>query len=398
MRSNSEAMRYPSYAKLIATTLPILLMIIGCQDGNQEKAMEGSRIKGTVPNAQEQWIYFNAFDQNQSRKLDSAKIAQDGSFSMSNPADKMDFYELQINDRNKLVLITDSSESIEIRAKGGSLDRKAKVKGSQHTALLQEYYDTVSVQQQLLDSLNTERKNAKSAGKKKSLTRKFRKERKAYLDYLTSFVEENKASPAVLPALSLLQPIKHEEYFKKAAKALEGKMSHSPYYAKLRRQLRKVKKYKEQQKARGQQKDKDPKLAKGEKAPEIKMKNPQGEPVSLSSLRGKVVLVDFWASWCKPCRIENPRMVKMYNKYKDKGFEIYGVSLDKRKKDWKQAIKKDGLPWVHVSDLKFWSSRAAKKYNVNSIPYTVLLDEQGKIIAKGLRGKELENKLQEVLG
>ena len=131
-------------------------------------------------------------------------------------------------------------------------------------------------------------------------------------------------------------------------------------------------------------------------APEINLAQPEGGNLSLSSLRGKYVLIDFWASWCGPCRKENPNNVAMYNKYKDKGFEIYGVSLDQDPLRWKKAIEADGLTWKHVSDLKGWSSSAGQTYNVKSIPATFLLDPAGKIIAKGLRGEELEAKLAEI--
>lgn len=132
-------------------------------------------------------------------------------------------------------------------------------------------------------------------------------------------------------------------------------------------------------------------------APDIELPNPKGEIIALSSFRGKVVLIDFWASWCKPCRIESPNMVKLYEKYKDKGFEIYSISLDKKREDWLDAIAKDGLKWTHVSDLKFWQSIAAQTYKVEGIPYTVLIDTKGKIVATDLRGAELEAKVAEML-
>ncbi|GJM32201.1 MAG: hypothetical protein DHS20C18_12020 [Saprospiraceae bacterium] len=132
-------------------------------------------------------------------------------------------------------------------------------------------------------------------------------------------------------------------------------------------------------------------------APDFTQQNPEGEDLSLSDFRGKVVLVDFWASWCGPCRKENPNVLKMYNKYKDKGFEILGVSLDKTKDRWVNAIEQDGLPWPQISDLKGWSNAVAQDYGVRSIPHTILLDEEGKILARGLRGKALEQKLAEVL-
>lgn len=138
-------------------------------------------------------------------------------------------------------------------------------------------------------------------------------------------------------------------------------------------------------------------LAEGKPAPEIVLKDPNDKVVPLSSLKGKYVLIDFWASWCGPCRKENPNVVRMYEKYKDKGFEIYGVSLDQNKAAWLNAIKADNLTWTHVSDLKFWNSAAAVTYGVQAIPFSVLLDPQGNILAKNLRGETLEAKLAEVL-
>ncbi len=133
-------------------------------------------------------------------------------------------------------------------------------------------------------------------------------------------------------------------------------------------------------------------------APDFTLNTPEGTPFSLSALKGKIVLVDFWASWCKPCRLENPNVVADYNKYKDKGFDILGVSLDKDKESWIKAIGDDKLSWHQVSDLKYWQNEVAVKYGIQSIPSNLLLDKDGKIIAKNLRGEALGKKLEELFG
>jgi peroxiredoxin len=128
----------------------------------------------------------------------------------------------------------------------------------------------------------------------------------------------------------------------------------------------------------------------GSVLPEFTQNDASGKSVSLSSLRGKYVLIDFWASWCGPCRAENPNVVKAFNAYKSKGFTILGVSLDQDKAKWLEAIKKDGLTWTHVSDLKYWNNAVAQQFGIQSIPANFLIDPNGVVIGKDLRGEELE--------
>lgn len=136
----------------------------------------------------------------------------------------------------------------------------------------------------------------------------------------------------------------------------------------------------------------------GNKIMEFTQNDPDGKPVSIRDFEGKYVLIDFWASWCGPCRMENPYVVASYHKYKDKGFTVLGVSLDQNKNAWLKAIEKDGLTWTHVSDLKGWNNEVAQAFGITSIPQNILIDRQGIIIAKNLRGAALEEKLKEIFG
>jgi peroxiredoxin len=135
----------------------------------------------------------------------------------------------------------------------------------------------------------------------------------------------------------------------------------------------------------------------GKEAPDLSLPDANGKLISLTSYKGKYLLVDFWASWCAPCRAENPNVVRVYNEFKGKNFTILGVSLDKERDAWQEAVHSDRLEWTHVSDLKFWNSKAVEAFKFNGIPFNVLIDPQGKVIAEGLRGDDLENKLKEIL-
>jgi len=141
----------------------------------------------------------------------------------------------------------------------------------------------------------------------------------------------------------------------------------------------------------------------GNRAPEIRLPSPAGDTIALSSLKGKMVLLDFWATWCAPCAKEQPELAELYEKYKNagftkgKGFEIYGVSMDSKKANWESMINKVGMDWIQVSDLKFWSSPVAKLYNLQELPFNLLIDGNGIILAKNLHGEELQKELAKYL-
>ena len=156
----------------------------------------------------------------------------------------------------------------------------------------------------------------------------------------------------------------------------------------------------EMEKASSQQQQAEPSSGAswiGKTVPELTMPDPNGNDISISSFRGKYLLIDFWASWCGPCRMENPNVVKAYNEFKGKNFTILGVSLDKDKDSWKKAISQDHLAWSQMSDLKYWNSQAVETFGFQGIPFNVLVDPSGKVIGESLRGEELDAKLKQVL-
>jgi peroxiredoxin len=211
---------------------------------------------------------------------------------------------------------------------------------------------------------------------------------------------KNKAGTSKDPLVALyytsfLRMDKYPQENKDMITRLEKEMPNSSYSKEMRSQYDKIE---AQLKAQQASQNAEASTAIGAFAPDLSFPSPDGKTIKLSELRGKIVLLDFWASWCGPCRRENPSVVAAYNKFKDKGFTIYSVSLDQDGGKWKAAIDQDGLLWPnHVSDLGGWQSAPARIYGVNSIPAQFLLDKDGKIIAKNLRGEQLEQKLAELL-
>lgn len=169
-------------------------------------------------------------------------------------------------------------------------------------------------------------------------------------------------------------------------------MGHSAAHRNLSRRVNK------QRKPANQQQRRNGKITVGMAMPDIALNDPTGKQRALSDLRGKVVLVDFWASWCGPCRRENPNVVRAYNEYKDRGFEVFSVSLDKTVGKWERAIEQDGLIWPHhISDLRGWNSVVTDIYGISSIPHAILIDQQGTVVATHLRGAQLEAELDKLL-
>jgi len=202
-------------------------------------------------------------------------------------------------------------------------------------------------------------------------------------EYSKKFIKENK--DAYLSVL-LLENFLMRQYF--TPEEVKG------YFEKLDKELLETKSAKNIKKVLDSMSD----ISIGKSAPNFSAPSPDGKTISLKESLGKVTIIDFWASWCGPCRAENPNVVAMYNELHDQGLNIIGVSLDKDGIKWKEAIVKDKLAWTHVSNLKFWDEPIAKQYNVQSIPATFILDAKGNIVAKDLRGDALKAKIKEILG
>ncbi|TLU98038.1 TlpA disulfide reductase family protein [Dyadobacter luticola] len=324
-------------------------------------------------------------------KLDSAQLAADGSFALkSTEKDRGSFFTLNIADRQKVVLLVEGGENFNVLADGTSKDSKgnggkAEVTGSKNM----EYYAKVDHLMQNFAAKVTKWNEDYAAAEEKKDAKKIAEIQQAFaaadqerINVIKGLIPEMGTSlVALFTANNFLRPENDLETLKKLADNF-GKVDPIPTLAKSYiGQIKRI-----------------AGLAVGEMAPDFTLTSPEGKPVALSSLRGKFVLIDFWASWCGPCRMENPNVVRMYDKFKDKGFDIYGVSLDDNEKAWKTAISRDNLKWQHGSELKKWNSGVAQTYGVNAIPATFLLDKDGKIIAKNLRGPDLESKLTELLG
>lgn len=337
-------------------------------------------------------VYVNAMSQSNRPVIIDSSTIKNKQFEIMLPAPETnDFNYLTFENIGGNVLFIAENNPIEITVFKDSL-RSSVVKGGDENKIFFNYLGKLKSFNEEKIKINNDIHVAtklKEYDKVKSLRASINDVNQKELDYRESLAKENPNS--IVAVMALTDLIRLRAIQAKEAQEMYSGISESLKSTRLGKQLEMLV---NNAVALSQQK----KIDVGDKAESFSAPTPNGRELSLNEAMGKVTIIDFWASWCKPCRMENPNVVKVYNKYHEKGLNIIGVSLDKKKEAWLKAIQDDNLQWSHVSNLQFWQEPIAQAYGVRSIPATFILDEEGNVIAKNLRGPALEEKIAELLG
>ncbi len=332
-------------------------------------------------------VYVNAINQSNRPSIIDSTTIKNGQFKISLPvAEDNDFNYLTFKGVPQNVLFLAENNPIKMTIYKDSL-RSSIVEGGSENQLFFTYLNKMNAYGKLKQDLSNQYQIAsklKEADKALRLSAKMQETIKDENKYRKEIASENPNSLVAVMALTDLLNLRATPA--REVKKIYGTVEDSLKTSRLGKNLDRL-----ITASIG-------KIDIGSEAEDFSAPNPEGQMVSLKESMGKVTIIDFWASWCKPCRAENPNVVRVYNKYHEKGLNIIGVSLDKNRDRWINAIDKDNLEWNHVSHLKFWQDPIAKAYGVRSIPATFILDEKGNVIAKNLRGPALETKISELLG
>ncbi len=378
----------------------ISLILVSCSDDKSVENIplengDNFAVQGTIKGAENKTFYLEALTEKGQVSISENKADENGFFKMVGNIPGFGMYQLRIGDeKGKIIPLTlVPQDRVEITGDLATYETKPIVTGTKWADVMTEYMAKYAVfhkdQEELIKLQGTV--------SDKELTEKYLVMKGIVDDFAIQKMNSDPSNPFNLVLSSSATPTMGFEYWdpknldvlKKVSAAFEKEFPDSPLTMTLANQVYQIE----------EGYNKFSEMNSGDKiAPEIALNNPDGKEIRLSSLKGQYVLIDFWASWCSPCRRENPNLVRLYEMYKNKGFTVYSVSLDKKLDAWKAAIKKDNLSWPnHVSDLMQWDSPMIELYGFNSIPHTVLIDKEGKIIATGLRGSSLEQKLKELM-
>jgi peroxiredoxin len=326
-------------------------------------------------------VYLQSYGEEGLETLDTA-IAKAGVFEFTGSLEAPDMLYLNLGGAGKVINLFAENSQIDVAARLDSLTG-AKISGSAVHEQFESFRAYLRPFDEKIESLSLEYNSAGEQGdveKLKEIEQQYGDLQKEQVEAVKTFVTENGSSfVAPFVVRRYLSYDLEVEELDRVLQGLDASVHMSRDYRLLSSRVETLKK-----------------VSIGQPALDFSLADTTGAPLALSSFRGKYLLVDFWASWCRPCRIENPNVVRLYNEFNPKGFEILGVSFDDNRAAWVGAIQADGLTWSHVSDLQGWQSAAGQLYAVNSIPHTVLIDPDGVIIAKNLRGDALHQKLSEI--